>query len=692
MNTNAARLGLREFDYWKDESQGKKLLSSISDLATFTALDRPGPLDAFVTRLDGGKHNMLTEFARRARGLPATEALPVFDELIPETHSILVYQEQVQKIYQKLTDCTGSEAEKFRRLVAKKKAAELNKAYEQFIVKAGSKVGEETAKKIWSQIQTFSAYGFCIYGEQEVSTTVGFVPIKDLTVNHKVHYWDNDLQEIKQEHPTALFDQGQKEVFRVVLEDGSKVEATEDHRFLYQGEWISLGALAFYGEMEVFRSSKMKKQPIKSVQSLGIQKVYDIEMPSKHNFILKGGTVAHNCKAHSFSYVTISYASAFLKYHFPLIWWCSVLRNASKNEITEKFYQHCKQWLLPPDIQRSDEKFTIVDGKIISPLSYINGVGEEAHKELVAGRPFTSIEDFCAKIVATKKKKMSQNKDGKWRMGTSALNAGVVQKLIIAGVMDPLFDAGNDLITKLERYHKVFADATNAMAKEISVLTGAKAKTVKPKVVKGNILKLSALNRYQVHKDLMPIGSGKNLIAVLADISIDGVLEHKLKHSSYQYRPSNPDTMQILRKQTSAKAFMSASGKLEKRDVINFADASLLKLIVDDKNTPREPLRVAIAAYVVNDENIVNKKNGSTARKLTLDIEGQQFQVVRWPRGEAKKVIGFQEGLKGAVIIAILYQHSEKHAFNLDGLVVVENPVSLSEKDDESLDDSKSAA
>src|SRR6185437_15675415 len=87
--------------------------------------------------------------------------LPIFDQLIPETYGIMTYQEQIQYIYQYLTECPGTEAEQFRRDISKKQAQKLEKAYLPFIERAGKKIGEDNAKAVWKFMETWSAYGFC---------------------------------------------------------------------------------------------------------------------------------------------------------------------------------------------------------------------------------------------------------------------------------------------------------------------------------------------------------------------------------------------------------------------------------------------------------------------------------------------------------------------------------------------------
>ncbi len=164
-NTPGARKWLKHFNF--NKPNGNKIIDSIAAMAAFTALDRPGPLDAWVTEPghekteEGGKRNMLAEYAVRAQGKqPSKDILPIFDELLPETYGVMVFQEQLQKMYQHLTDCTGPEAEEFRSNVAKKKMALVLKAWDGFIAKAGAKIGPEAAKEVWEFFISWAEYGF----------------------------------------------------------------------------------------------------------------------------------------------------------------------------------------------------------------------------------------------------------------------------------------------------------------------------------------------------------------------------------------------------------------------------------------------------------------------------------------------------------------------------------------------------
>jgi DNA polymerase III alpha subunit len=152
-----ARRGLRNF---RPTPDGKLPIDSIEALSAFTALDRPGGLNAFVTASDGSKHDMLVEFSNRARGLPAAGAFEVLDQLLPETHGILVYQEQLQRIFQEIGSTSGIDANNFRADIGKKKMEKVIKWGEKFLQGAIPRLGEEKARVLWNQMEAWGQYGF----------------------------------------------------------------------------------------------------------------------------------------------------------------------------------------------------------------------------------------------------------------------------------------------------------------------------------------------------------------------------------------------------------------------------------------------------------------------------------------------------------------------------------------------------
>jgi DNA polymerase-3 subunit alpha len=124
----------------------------VEDLAALNALYRPGPLD-------GG---MVDEFILRHHGKKSVRYLvPEMKEILSNTYGIIVYQEQIMQLAQKLAGYTLSEADLMRRAMGKKKREEMAVHEEKFISGAVERgIKQEKAEKIFSLMAQFSDYGF----------------------------------------------------------------------------------------------------------------------------------------------------------------------------------------------------------------------------------------------------------------------------------------------------------------------------------------------------------------------------------------------------------------------------------------------------------------------------------------------------------------------------------------------------
>lgn len=255
-NTHGAVRWLKHFNY--NRPDGTPAINSIYSMAVFTALDRPGPLNYNVTNPQNGqKHNIMVEYARRIRGLPGSkDILPIFDELLPETNSLIVFQEQLQRIYQNLTGCTGAEAEAFRGNVAKKKKEKVDAAYKFFIEKASIKLGMDNAIAVWQGLVTFAEYGFnCFGADQLILTDSGYKKISEIT-KEKIASFDGSR--VIFEKPKNIWVSGQKEVFEVTLEDDSIILCTEDHLFLNdKDKWVEMKELIKQNEIYVLEKERI---------------------------------------------------------------------------------------------------------------------------------------------------------------------------------------------------------------------------------------------------------------------------------------------------------------------------------------------------------------------------------------------------------------------------------------------------
>jgi DNA polymerase-3 subunit alpha len=124
----------------------------VEDLAALNALYRPGPLD-------GG---MVDEFIQRHHGKKTVRYIvPEMKEILNNTYGILVYQEQIMQLAQRLAGYTLSEADLMRRAMGKKKREEMAVHEEKFISGAVERgIKKEKAEKIFSLMAQFSDYGF----------------------------------------------------------------------------------------------------------------------------------------------------------------------------------------------------------------------------------------------------------------------------------------------------------------------------------------------------------------------------------------------------------------------------------------------------------------------------------------------------------------------------------------------------
>ncbi len=124
----------------------------LEDLAALNALYRPGPLD-------GG---MVDDFIARHRGEKRVSYIvKEMEEILKNTYGILVYQEQIMQLAQKLAGYSLGEADMMRRAMGKKKRSEMEKHEDKFINGAVSNgIPREKASEIFNLMAQFADYGF----------------------------------------------------------------------------------------------------------------------------------------------------------------------------------------------------------------------------------------------------------------------------------------------------------------------------------------------------------------------------------------------------------------------------------------------------------------------------------------------------------------------------------------------------
>ncbi len=122
----------------------------IEDIIALVALYRPGPMSN-ISIYNDCKHGRKTPDYLH----------PLLEEILKPTYGVIIYQEQVMQIAQKLSGFSAGEADILRRAMGKKKRAELEKQKQNFIngaVKNG--ISKDIAAGIFLKIEPFAEYGF----------------------------------------------------------------------------------------------------------------------------------------------------------------------------------------------------------------------------------------------------------------------------------------------------------------------------------------------------------------------------------------------------------------------------------------------------------------------------------------------------------------------------------------------------
>jgi len=148
--------------------------SRLEDLTALNALYRPGPIQ-------GG---MVDDFIERKWGRRAvTYDLPELQELLEETYGVIVYQEQVMQISNRVAGYSLGEADVLRRAMGKKKPEEMAKQRERFVKGAAEKgLPGKKVEKIFDLMEQFAGYGF------NKSHSAAYAYLAFVTAYLKAHY------------------------------------------------------------------------------------------------------------------------------------------------------------------------------------------------------------------------------------------------------------------------------------------------------------------------------------------------------------------------------------------------------------------------------------------------------------------------------------------------------------------------
>ncbi len=140
------------------ESEGMKELlksmkpSNIQDIIAALALYRPGPLSSGMDK----------QYINRKHGIEKVEyPHPDLEDILKETYGVILYQEQIMKIAQKVCNFSLGQADNLRRAIGKKKKEIMDQMKNEFVegaIKNG--YDEKFAQELFETIAKFAEYGF----------------------------------------------------------------------------------------------------------------------------------------------------------------------------------------------------------------------------------------------------------------------------------------------------------------------------------------------------------------------------------------------------------------------------------------------------------------------------------------------------------------------------------------------------
>ena len=148
---------------------------SIRDVIMGLSLIRPGPSGS----------GMKERFIRRRMGLEATTYLtPQLQEVLADTHGVMLYQEDILKVAQAVAGFTLAEGDVLRKGISKKRdPRQFQHVRERFLKGAASNgVEPNAAQAIWDLICNFASYSYC----KAHATTYGHISYQATYL--KAHY------------------------------------------------------------------------------------------------------------------------------------------------------------------------------------------------------------------------------------------------------------------------------------------------------------------------------------------------------------------------------------------------------------------------------------------------------------------------------------------------------------------------
>jgi len=388
-------------------------IDSFKDIISLNALYRPGSLNSGITE----------DFIERKNGNQSVEKIhPIYDKITEDTYGLLVYQEQVMQIFNKLANFPAKDVDKVRKKIAKSQGEEAMESLKDRFIEGCKENGlsKYKAQNLFEKIVHFGKYSFnkCVSGRTELNirNKNGLdrqIKIEDLYNEFEEKTLPEDKIRIRSYKSNdgfrslkRVYKTGVKEVYKLEMAFGNYIHATKDHKFLTDSGWKELGSLDMNDSIYVWdnncNKNNYKLSVINSIERIGKETTYDLEVYSNskigHNYIANG-IVTHN--SHAVVYSQIAYWTQWLKTYYPLEFFVAALNNKDDDDKVKELLNELEKSgyeLLLPHINKSNQGFKVEqwngEKAIRCGLRYIKGIGQTTADEIVKHQPYKNEEDI----------------------------------------------------------------------------------------------------------------------------------------------------------------------------------------------------------------------------------------------------------------------------------------------------------
>lgn len=217
-----------------DTDLAKSILSNgvrnFEDLMLFNAMGHPGPM-ASIPEAVANRDDTTGSWKKKLH--------PIIFDVLKDTYGVIVYQEQLQAIWQNMAGFTAPEAQEARKAVAKKWAHKLRPIRDKWLTGASRMMGAREAEDWWSKMETFGRYAFnrcldkdTILVDQYTGDTKTVEQWRLASKLPTLLSFDTDRNDTFLDECVNIHDTGIQEVFEVTFDNGQIERVTGLHKFL----------------------------------------------------------------------------------------------------------------------------------------------------------------------------------------------------------------------------------------------------------------------------------------------------------------------------------------------------------------------------------------------------------------------------------------------------------------------------